>query len=696
MRNELHLMELVDRYLDGTMNAQDRAAFQQRLDTNDELRSLMEDQQTLRTAARRSPVRAAAKKAYRNYRWGKWAGGGAAGIAVLIAVTAAIFLWNANGNDPAAWSNKESNEAYAVLSDTTGTHLPPFILTVDPAKDTTVITPNGIVLDIPQGAFVDDQGRAITTPVRVTFVEALDPFDIMKAGMSTMSGDTLLETGGMFYIDAQVNGKSVKIDPAKPLTAMVPADEAQHGMMLYQGVKDAKGMVDWSNPKPMKKSLVPVDVTTLNFYPPEYEGKLAELGQDPTVKAFKDSLYYSFVANTRLGPVYSDELSTSTEIRVSYRFDTAYRDSLNPSLKEWDQTSGIDPAKVKTIWNERFNKTNLATKAFEERMRSIHGTCANAVLDAYVNGLDKDLSTVDSQVVVMGHPEFIQFARHNDGRVDLPAHAAARLRGVYEHWSRVEAEATRKTQEKFWNAQAKLDAQNVSKRNEHDLTASIREGELFEKELTANLDTVYKQLGLKHRWLPRSAWVVPITGTGWWNVDKAVIEATVTRSSMSYTDDKTGKTATLTYTPFTVDVVDRASYEDLKVYLLPKQLNSFQRMQEIGGSFSEKLNSIFAYDLVCFGMKDGKQMAFSQASVNQTPSVTATLKPVDDNGLRKLLRAHDRSVENGLRDEAHFMSWLNADRQRSKSNQARVDLKNALLPVVFPCALQADSLQVFE
>jgi hypothetical protein len=91
------------------------------------------------------------------------------------------------------------------------------------------------------------------------------------------------------------------------------------------------------------------------------------------------------------------------------------------------------------------------------------------------------------------------------------------------------------------------------------------------------------------------------------------------------------------------------------------------------------------------GIKDGKQQAFARNDVKGLPSVTATLQAVDDNGLRQLLRARGLSAENGLLDEARFMSWLNVDRQRSKANQARVDLMKAMLPVVFPCALEVDS-----
>ncbi|MBK8498806.1 MAG: hypothetical protein IPL52_08315 [Flavobacteriales bacterium] len=295
MRDELHLMELVDRYLDGSMNAEERTAFEARAKANAELRELIDDQRALREGVARVPVRAAATKAYQKYRFGKpgpWAAGA---VVLAIVVTTTMLLWRAQNLSANAESTTDLNAQNArVLDDTTGTHLDPLVLTIDPNSDTTLVTPNGIVLDIPRGAFTDSLGNAITAPVRVTLLEALDPLDIMKAGLSTMSGDTLLETGGMFYFDAQVNGKKVRIDPSKPITAMVPAQPGQGDMQLYQGAKGADGLIDWRDPKPLKKSLVPVDITTLNFYPPGYEAKLAELGQDVMNKAFKDSLYFSF------------------------------------------------------------------------------------------------------------------------------------------------------------------------------------------------------------------------------------------------------------------------------------------------------------------------------------------------------------------------------------------------------------------
>ena len=698
MRDQLHLMELVDHYLDGTMNPTDRIAFEERVRDSEELRSLVEDQKRLRQAARRSPARAAAKQAYRNYRWGKSLPGMAAGAVVLIAATAALFLWKSPMAGGGSENTPISESEYRTLTDTTGTHLDPLVLTIDPKKDTTLVTPNGIVLDIPQGAFVDSLGAPITTPVRLTLLEALDPLDIMKAGLSTMSGDMLLETGGMFYLDAQANGKAVKIDPAKPLTAMVPAEERQEGMQLYQGVKTSDGTIDWQNPKPLKKSLVPVDITTLNFYPPGYEAKLAELGQDVTNKAFKDSLYYSMRCPVRNMPMGEDGASQKEYVEPmafnghgaalamvpQAQSEQSFPD---PVIFSYDTVQcGIDPAKIKAIWNARFNNTNLATKEFEERLAYVFRTCDNALLDVYVNNLDKDLYWCDSVATLMHSEPMRMFLRPAYGRVDLPAHAADRLRTFYENNSRAEAEAIRKTQEKFWKEKWKEDVNSDVKRADHAMAESVREGALFQKELDANMDTVYKQLGYKRVPMPRAAWVVPVTSPGWWNVDKAVIQATTTRSSMKYTDDKTGKSATLTYTPLIVEVAERASYNELVVYLIPNQLNSYQRMKEGTSGFTERLNSIFTYNLFCLGMKGKEQFAF-KTGLNGQAEINAALTPVDEGALRRMIGSKN-GLQQELVDEAKHLGWLVGDKQRRKSNADRQALKAALLPVVFPCAVQ--------
>lgn len=675
MRDELHLMELVDRYLDGSMNAEERAVFEARAKSSGDLRELIEDQRALREGVARAHARAAATKAYRSYRFGKpgpWIGG--AVVVAVIGITAAVLMLKHEAPTNEAQGDAPM-ESFEELLGEANDALHPLVINVDTRRDTTVLSPGGIVLDIPRGCFTDSLGRPINGPVQVTLKEALTAIDIIKAGLSTMSGDTLLETGGMFHIDARKDGRAVRIDPSKPITAMVPAQRNQQGMMLYRGEELPDGRIDWRDPQPLKKSLVPVDITTLNFYPPGYEQQLAELGQDVERKAFRDSLYWSF-ANL---------------IRSASQWETmdfqAEADTVQ-SFVTYSSRKGIDPAKVKTIWQPRFNGTNLATREFEERMRAIHGTCDNEVLDLYAKNLDKDLSELDAMAARGGHSAFTGFAKRNDRKVDLPKHAAERLRAVYENWSRAEAEAIRKAQEKFWAEQAKEDATANQRRAQQSNQEFARQSELFRREYEVNLAEACRQLGIEklgpRREPPIAAYVANVTNPGWWNVDRAVFQSTADRRDMRFTDQRTGKTATLTYTSLTVEVSDRASYDELFVYLIPQELNSFQRMSERNGIFEERLNDQLTNDVLCLGMKGAQQFAFTTKASGQS-RITATLSPSDDNGLRAMLRTKG-NVEESLLDESRYLIWSATDRARQKRNADRTRLRQELLPVVFPCA----------
>lgn len=688
MRDELNLIELADRYLRGELNTTDRAAFEERMRSNAELRELVEDQRALHGGMKRLAFRPAVNKAYRSYRLGKWAPGiGGAAVIAILAVGGWMLAKDSGHSIEVTSDPSEQVEQLLTLSDTTGTGLPALVMMIDPKADTTLLTPNGLVLDIPRGAFVDEAGRAITKPVRVTLLEAIDGVDIMKAGLSTMSGDTLLETGGMFYIDAQVDGKRVSIDPAKPLTVMVPSDQADPRMMLYEGVMTEEGLVDWRNPQPLPRTLVPVDITTLDFYPPGYLAKVAELGKDATEKGYTDSLYFSFGGMLERLIIYGPSENNIMNINRSSA-DTTYstRDHGDRSTL-FD--NGIDPAKVQAIWNERFDGSNLATREFEERMLEVHRTCDNNLLDLYANSLDKNLSQLDSMAVRMGHGAFASFALRNDGRVDLPEHAAERLRNVYTEWSQRYAETARKTQEQFYRKEAQADQQAYQRQVDRQMKDLQQDGERFNKEFNANLRSVYDQLGypMPPPAPPRGAFAVPVTSAGWWNVDKAVLAATTSRSSMSYTDDQSGKTATLTYTPVAIDVADKESFSELRVYLIPKELNSYQRVMETNGVFTEKLNALFQYDLICMGRKDGQLYAASRQDLSASGSITLSMEPTNEESLRRVVRTPQvtTSLVSDLVEQARHLEWLELEAKRQQAKAKREEFRSALMAVVFPC-----------
>lgn len=89
MRDELHLMELVDRYLDEAMGAEERAAFEGRMRANNDLRTLVDDQRALREGFQRLHLRTAATAAHRAWllrRWVPWA------AAVVLVIAGAVLL----------------------------------------------------------------------------------------------------------------------------------------------------------------------------------------------------------------------------------------------------------------------------------------------------------------------------------------------------------------------------------------------------------------------------------------------------------------------------------------------------------------------------------------------------------------------------------------------------------------------------
>ncbi len=70
----------------------------------------------------------------------------------------------------------------------------------------------------------------------------------------------------MFYFDASQQGRKVFINPQNPIYIEVPAVEAKDGFMLYDGIRNKEGKVRWTNPKPLQKWLLSMDLGILNFY----------------------------------------------------------------------------------------------------------------------------------------------------------------------------------------------------------------------------------------------------------------------------------------------------------------------------------------------------------------------------------------------------------------------------------------------
>jgi len=206
----------------------------------------------------------------------------------------------------------------------------------------------------------------------------------------------------------------------------------------------------------------------------------------------------------------------------------------------------------------------------------------------------------------------------------------------------------------------------------------------FQREVTSNGCEAYKQLygHCIKRQVPRRAFVAQIRNTGWKNIDKFVFDATASRTTSTYTDRVTGKTATLKYNPFTVQVKETASFDQLRVYLLPKKLNSFQRIPRRNGVFSEGLNDKLNYDLHILAVKGGQRYYFEARNVHEKDSILASLVQISESSLNAKLSKIKRSDPEFLINSIDYIDFLAKDNIRQASNQDRIALRNAVAPAI--------------
>ncbi len=315
-----NLIDQIDAYLDGTMSAEESASFETKMNSDASLLEQVNTQRNLRAGIERIGMKAATAQSFKKitlknklYKWG------VATIAVAAIATSAYLATTSSSSTDGpeiTYELHDTNEEGGTEWSDADRNLPTQLFTINPAKDTVIETMGGLVFAIPAGAFLDAKD-----PFTLEIREALTPMDIMKGGLSTTSNGELLETGGMFYLNARNGETSLKINPDKPVYANVPTNEIRPGMQLFEGERTADGGINWVNPKPMEKQLIPVDIFSLNFYPDGFLEKVAELGFDANDRRVTDSIYYSYAGRKQETDVerdYTKELGSKDSLLIRF------------------------------------------------------------------------------------------------------------------------------------------------------------------------------------------------------------------------------------------------------------------------------------------------------------------------------------------------------------------------------------------
>ena len=773
------ITKIIDQYLSNELSTTDRQIFEERLEKSPELQKEVELQRDVIEGVKRATQRAEIKKTKRNYHRSKllkWGAISLSSFALLGLISYLTFNHFNSRIEPI------SEELIALMDkDAQFDNLQAQYYQVS-ADGGVVLTENGVLLSIPENAFLKD-GQPYQGATIIQFQEALDAEDIVTSGLSTMSGDRLLETQGMFSLQSYTkDGEELEINPDVGVYVQAPVDEYKSGMQLFEGEKGQNGLIDWENPEPLRKIPVPIDMSDLDFYPEKYEPYLDGLKWNQSKKS-RDSLYlsfedYQYEANTlrkeeinREAQGYDlfyakcsmchniDQDGTGPKLRnarklwnqnaedpdLIYKWVRDFEEAV--SVSEWakersqlkaskqpqidvsnneidmifefidNSQVGIDewflylatdsisydstvsaaategdvadsapnyilPSKVLGFWNKKFNHTNLSTRAFEQRMRSIHNTCNNKVLDKYVRQLNKPLSTIDKEVVAMGYPQFEVFVAENMGKVNVNNPHLKHLQSFYEKAVKQLKKKNKSLQDKDKKRKQNWD-NNIRQERKNESTRKLyRESQALQEEYEFNMKNVKRQIG------PTVGFTIKHGGGTVYNIDKYVWDATVNRESMDRIDPVSGKRVKITYNDFSFNIQNPDKYIKLFAYVFPHQINSYQRLEGKNGKFSYPLNDDMIYDIAVVGITEDGYEYFQKMTFKKGELGSITLKQVSEDKMKASIKQLNRKrITKPMRINAE-LEWLIKERKDFKEQKLRKKMdvfRQEIGGRIYPC-----------
>jgi cytochrome c2 len=335
-------------------------------------------------------------------------------------------------------------------------------------QDTVIEGDMGTVIVIPKGAFINKKGEPVTDNIKVELAEALTLDQMLLSNLTTYSNGMPLQTGGMIFLNATSGGEKLEINKDKPVYIEIPTGNKKPRMMAYEGQRDENGNMNWINPQALENYLVPVDLMSLDFLPP---GFAAEVSNGMPFRSYQtansrliDSLYYSLStamdvnslgatllpatnynepyanrnASVVNGKYTSNSYIAGGKAGLSSRINDKWaKDSAKSETAEDVRICGIDPARIKVIRSNAFENTLISTREFETRMRVIHQTCRNDILELYINNLDKNLWQIDAMAAGKLasndslRSRFIQFSQLKQTKIKKSGVIVEKLRNFY-------------------------------------------------------------------------------------------------------------------------------------------------------------------------------------------------------------------------------------------------------------------------
>lgn len=563
---------------------------------------------------------------------------------------------------------------------------------LDPTQENIIEGEKGVVVLIPEGALVDGKGNVPKGKVTVELAEALDVEDMLLSNLTTTSHGKPLESAGMLYLNATADGKQLKVNRDKPLQIEVPTDKRIDGMQIYRGIRDEKGNMNWIDPVPLENYLTTVDLSELDFLPEGFydtvKNNMPYRGHEEADKALADSLYYSLAVNN--GSHLTSGLKNTNMNEAQYNrnkeikggkytnesFDIKITGPLGLEQADYEMDSsdlpkeeaapcGINPASIKVIKGEKFANSYIATREFEQRMRRIHRTCEQAVLDIYIEYIDKNLWEADKRAYeylkAINHHEaenFLQFYEQKLGKVKDADNSTKKLAAYYKK-------------------QLQKVEDNLKELKEKEIKKLEKENKKFERVKTKYRKTLWKREKYRNE---KYGW--EWTNLGWINIDKPGPEP------------KCGGTVIET------KLNDPREYDRVYCYVLLPTIKSMYRLNTsdnktfYAGNPNDKILHIpceEAINLIFIGYK-GEQAYL--AATQRTPAnqqilfdFPTDLEPYTQEALKATLKKYNGNYakENSITKDLDFQLKFYKEQQRQNTLKSEQEFIQKLNTIRYRC-----------
>jgi hypothetical protein len=557
------------------------------------------------------------------------------------------------------------------------TMVPSEFFVINAKEDNVLSGENGTLVVCPKGCFQNSKGEIIDDNVNIELSEALKLDDMLMSNLTTSSNGKPLETDGMMYFNATLNGEQLRINKENPVYIEIPTNEKKAGMMAYKGIRDKNGNMNWVEPKELEKFLVPIDLNVLDFLP---QGFQLEVDKGMPYKNYKiatpsltDSLYYS-LSNylrsfsdapmeerenrfriTNLNEPYYNKNKKVVNGKYTERSFNYYSDSFETTSLKYSE--GIDPAIIKVIKTKKYQNTLIATREFESRLKVIFSTCENEILEIYIKNLSKNLYELDSLAASAVTNEqtkntFQNFCNQRLTNVKGSSKYSTLLRGYYEKQLLEVKTELNKTKEKL------LKIQNRKNNEAQKLVNS------------------YKKLLLKREKFRMEKYGFQWSETGWINVDRGVIPKTWGPQ------------------PLEITVKNGDSFDRVHTYVVYTSIKSLYRLNTsdnklfyVGNNEDREMIMPIRANSVAIAIGYNKKNPYLAIKefVTGDPKLALFLKPTSALGIKIAIRPYEKyKAENRISKDLLFMENLFKEEQRQKALIREGEFMDALWKVAHP------------